>query len=254
MKLLRALLLALLLAGTASATVTVNASFLNPDGTTNQYGFLKLDLYNCGFNVPSIPSSPGSMVPKSIILTPSQLPATVYANNEIACGNTYSSLWHVTAFADSNTPMGGDANYLLCSSLSNCPVGGTITASWNLATAMPFANIVPAPGFKSVFANPTQGQIISQPGNTSLQIIGNLDLGQAKVLNCAICGGLPGGTLVAQSLNQILWVDGITYTTIGQALALPPGGGKIMLPAHYRETITTPIELDVCIGKTTIHF
>ncbi len=35
---------------------------------------------------------------------PNQLPATIYGNNEITCGNSYSALWHVTAWADSNTP------------------------------------------------------------------------------------------------------------------------------------------------------
>ena len=29
-------------------------------------------------------------------LRPNQMPATIYGNNEITCGNSYSTLWHVT--------------------------------------------------------------------------------------------------------------------------------------------------------------
>jgi hypothetical protein len=31
--------------------------------------------------------------------------------NEITCGNSYSTLWHVTAWADSNKKLAGDLNY-----------------------------------------------------------------------------------------------------------------------------------------------
>jgi hypothetical protein len=36
------------------------------------------------------------------------------------CGNSYSTLWHVTAWSDSNTKIAGDYNYDLCSSSTNC--------------------------------------------------------------------------------------------------------------------------------------
>ena len=47
-----------------------------------------------------------SIVNKDLTFTPAQLPATIYANNEISCGNSYSTLWHVTAYLDSATPIG----------------------------------------------------------------------------------------------------------------------------------------------------
>jgi hypothetical protein len=34
---------------------------------------------------------------------------------EITCGNSYSTLWHVTAWSDSNTKIAGITNYDLCS-------------------------------------------------------------------------------------------------------------------------------------------
>ena len=36
---------------------------------------------------------------KNMQLRPNQLPATIYENNEITCGNSYSTLWHVTSWA-----------------------------------------------------------------------------------------------------------------------------------------------------------
>ena len=49
-------------------------------------------------------------------------PVVLYGNNEISCGNSYSSLWHITAWADSNTKLAGDYNYDICSTSTNCPV------------------------------------------------------------------------------------------------------------------------------------
>src|SRR5579872_4429843 len=65
-------------------------------------------LNNCGFNLPIVPSKPGAIVTKTITYLPSQLPATVYGNEEISCGNVYSTVWHVTAYADAETPVAGD--------------------------------------------------------------------------------------------------------------------------------------------------
>jgi hypothetical protein len=86
---------------------------------------------------------------------------SIYGNNEITCGNSYSTLWHVTAWADSNTKIAGDLNYDLCSSLSNCL--GTATPLWDLSAAQPFAGTPPPPGYGSIFSNPIQSQYINQP-------------------------------------------------------------------------------------------
>jgi hypothetical protein len=41
-----------------------------------------------------------SMVRRSIKFTQSQLPANIYGIDEIACGDSYSTVWQVTAFSD----------------------------------------------------------------------------------------------------------------------------------------------------------
>lgn len=47
----------------------------------------------------------------------SQLPANLIGNDQITCGNVYSTLWHVTVF-DENDPSAGDADYLTLWKLS----------------------------------------------------------------------------------------------------------------------------------------
>lgn len=155
----------------AFASVTITASFKGPTQQPVTFAYITLDLTNCGYNVPSVPGLNASLVQKHIVLTPNQLPATIYANNEITCGNAYSTLWHVTAWANSNTKIAGDADYALCSSLSNC-VGGAVTASWNLAQSQPFEGTPPPPGYESIFGNPVQNQIINQPVGSTLTFQG----------------------------------------------------------------------------------
>ena len=56
----------------------------------------------------------GTPVPICFVRFPlCQLPITIYANNEITCGNSYSTLWHITAYSDSRTPILGDYDYQL---------------------------------------------------------------------------------------------------------------------------------------------
>lgn len=170
----------------ASATVSVNATFLSPSGQPVTIAYLTLDLENCGFNVPSIPGLPATMVQKHIQLRPSQLPATIYGNNEITCGNSYSTLWHVTAWADSNTKLAGDLNYDLCSSTVNCL--GAATPSWNLAQSQPFSGTPPPPGYISIFGNPLNSQYLKQPNGSTFFWYGNVDFTNANVT------GIPSGS------------------------------------------------------------
>jgi hypothetical protein len=88
--------------------------------------------------------------------TPSELPATIYGNNEITCGNAYSTLYHVTAWSDSGTKLAGDLDYDLCSTMSNCL--GYVTSSWNLAQSQPFTGTPPPPAL-SGFLGPLQALI-----------------------------------------------------------------------------------------------
>lgn len=159
----------LFLSLSASASTTVNATLIGPDGNPAPYAYLQFDLKYAGYNICSVPSVPGSMVVKSKRFTPSQLPGTLYGNDEIRCGgqDAYSTVWHVTAYADSNTPIAGDMDYVICSanaSLSYCP---NPSGSWNLAQAQPFSGITPPPGFQLIFGNPTQSQKIVQPSGTT---------------------------------------------------------------------------------------
>lgn len=152
------------LCASARATVTVNASLTDAQGNAQQYAFLKLHLNYCGYNVPEVAGGSYSIVAKDLVLLPSQLPATIYGNNEITCGNSYSTLWHVTAYLDSSTPIAGDLDYDLCSTTTNC-ADGIATIAWNLNGAMPFnlgPNSPPAPGFQTIFGNPSGSQAITQ--------------------------------------------------------------------------------------------
>lgn len=190
------LTLALLLCGAiySSATVQVNATLVSASGTPVPFAKLRFQLFGCGANIPQVPSAPASIVLKTIDFTPSQLPATIYGHDEITCGNSYSTLWHVTAFQDSNTPIAGDENYLL--------VAGTI---WNLAGAQPFTGNLPSPGFQSLFQNPTQTQSIYQPTGTELAIQGTLDLTNATVEGFSAGLADPGS-------NGIIYRSGFNVT------------------------------------------
>ena len=50
------------------------------------------------------------MVPKSVKFRQSQLPATIYGNNETTCGKSHSTVWHVIALVDASTPIAGDTD------------------------------------------------------------------------------------------------------------------------------------------------
>jgi hypothetical protein len=157
-------LFALLLLATASvipafATATVTATFVGPNTQPLPFAYITLDLNYCGFNVPSVPTIPASIVQKHIVLRQSDLPATIYGNDEITCGNSYSTLWHVTAWSDQQTPLVGDLNYQILAG-----------STFNLATAQPFSlgpGTPPPPGFGLIFSNPTQNQKIMQPAGTT---------------------------------------------------------------------------------------
>ena len=48
--------------------------------------------------------------------------------------------------------------------------------------------------------------------------------------------------LKAYSINSVLWVDGIKYTTLAAAYAdLPSGGGVVVVPPNYSETLAADI-------------
>lgn len=112
----------------------------------------------------------------------------IFGHDEISCGGSYSSLWHVTAYSDSVSPIAGDQDYLICNGASN---GCTQSSgTWDLASAQPFTGILPPPGFQAIFANPVSDQTIVQPTGTSLKIVGTLDLSSATVVGFA--GGSPG--------------------------------------------------------------
>lgn len=88
---LRKILGLLLLSAAASATVTINATFKDSSGNPVPFAFLEVQLENCGNNVPV--SGLNTIVVKDMRFTPSQLPATVYGNNEMTCGKSYCMLY-----------------------------------------------------------------------------------------------------------------------------------------------------------------
>lgn len=121
----------------------------------------------------------------------------IFGHDEIICGGSYSSLWHVTAYSDSVSPILGDKDYLICSAAAN---GCTQpSGTWDLASAQPFTGTLPPPGFQAIFGNPVSDQTILQPTGTKLKIIGTLDLSQAVVIGFS--GGSGGGTGAAITVN-----------------------------------------------------
>lgn len=160
---------------------SVNATLIDGTNTPVPIAYLQFELRDCGYNVPSVPGAPASMVQKMITLGPSQLPANLIGNDEITCGNKYSTLWHVTAFDESDHPIAGDADYAICTGTSNCP-SLVATLNWNLATAQPFMGAIPSPGFSTIFGNPVQSQVWTQPNGTNAQFFGNFDFTHANVL------------------------------------------------------------------------
>ena len=177
------LLTFLLLSIAVSATVTVNANLTLPTGAPANYAFLEFDLKNCGYNVPVVPGNPGAMVVTSVRFTKSQLPAAIFGNNEITCGNVYSTLWHVTAYTDTNTPIAGDFDYAICSSAypvpSYCP---STSGTWELENSQPFSGNPPPPGWNMLYGNPTQNQTDKQPTGTIGYFLGTFDFSGATVL------------------------------------------------------------------------
>jgi hypothetical protein len=115
--------------------------------------------------------------------TPSELPATIYGNNEITCGNSYSTLYDVTAWSDSGTKLAGDLDYDLCSTMSNCL--GYVTSSWNLAQSQPFTG-TPPPTALSGFLGPSQALIGTALATSALATDGyGLGLGSRNRRNRA---------------------------------------------------------------------
>ena len=145
---LRLLFCLLVLAIPASGSVTINATFTDQQGNLVPFAYLEVSLENCGFNVPVVVSNSGVIVSKDMKFTPSQLPATVFGNNEITCGNSYSTLYHVTAWKNASTKLAGDLNYDICSTATNCLV--IPDPAWNLAQSQPFTGAPPPPGYASI--------------------------------------------------------------------------------------------------------
>lgn len=82
---------------------------------------------------------------------------------------------------------------------------------------------------QNVVQNPTASQTITQPPATNFTVQGSTILPSVN------------------NLNNILWVDGVKYTTIaGCYNALPSTGGTCMVPPNYTETLTANLSL----GKT----
>jgi hypothetical protein len=266
------LLSVILLSVAASASVTVNATLTDQQGNPQPFAFLEVQLVDCGANIPV--SGNSSIVVKDMKFTPSQLPATIYGNNEITCGNSYSTLYHITAWANNNTKLAGDMNYDICSSTTNCLV--TPDPTWNLAQSQPFSGTPPPPGYSSIFGNPVLSQVLTQPAGTALNLNGLVNLNGSPVCTPAnnLCGGGGGGGSVIgtpgqinvsagnvvslsspittafnvtgpatmTSIDGVCFVDGVTYTTINAAIAGCGSLGAVIIPSGYlgADSITNP--------------
>src|SRR5215470_4886147 len=79
---------------------------------------------------------------------------------------------------------------------------------------------------QNVVQNPTASQTITQPSATNFTVQGSTLLPSVN------------------NFNNILWVDGVKYTTIaGCYNALPSSGGTCMVPPNYSETLGANLSL-----------
>lgn len=212
------LLCAVILAALPSfANVQVTAHLTDPSGSPASVSFVRFELANCGFNVPAVPTSPLSVVWKHLDIKPDKTTGiatgTIFGNDEILCGGSQSSLYHVTAFSDTNTALAGDKDYLILASLG----------SWEFAQAQPYTGNRPPPGFQSIFANPVANQSIVQPSGTTLSITGNFDLTNANVIGFAGSGS--GGTGIGISIGG----SGVNASSVnfGSIPAAPAGSVNV---------------------------
>lgn len=176
---------------------TLSGTFLNPDGTLVANGTLILTLSQS-----AVQTGTGQVVPQRVSITlngSGAIPAatTIIGNDSLTpSGTVYNAQIQTSAFV-----------YYQLGFYS-------ITGStFNFNTATPSAGGVTYPF--AVVQNPTSPQTIT---GQSLTLTGSAPL-------------IAQGGITAGSINAILYVDGVQYTTIAAAIAaLPASGGIVLIP------------------------
>lgn len=93
------------------------------------------------------------------------------------------------------------------------------------------------------------GAVSSVFARTGAVVAATNDYSFSQISGLLVTGQLPA-TASFSSTNNVLWVDGFTYGSIGSAItALPSTGGTIMVPPNYSETMSS----DIILTKPMVH-
>lgn len=184
-------LLLLLAALPVFAQIPVQTRLIDGQGNPLPQAYLQFELKNCGNNFPVFAPMPALTIDRKFVMRPNSTTGIVTGQllptDQITCGNIASTAWIVTPMRDSATPLQPSQTYRVLSTeySSLIPFDPTL--------ALPLSGPLPAPGFQSLFANPTKNQTMVIPSGTSMIFKGGtVDLTQTTVL-CTTCGGGGGG-------------------------------------------------------------
>lgn len=180
MKILSSIALAaacLLPVSLSGQNITVTATLTDGQGIVQKTAYLHWQLWNCGNNVPMIQGSNAIVAQQfDMRANPSTgvISGSVYGNDQILCGNIYSTQWIVTQFKASGQP-GGQPQYY-------CLTGDT---TFDPSVTQPCQIVPPPPGYILQFDNPIQSQTLTQPAGTEMNFVGTMNFCSATVE----CGG-----------------------------------------------------------------
>jgi hypothetical protein len=218
----RVLSVFLLLCASAFAQyASIQAQLTDGSGNTSAQGFLHFELYNCGYNFPTVNGSAITPVRTSFDVKSTSVNGVIFGqilgNDQILCGGVASTQWRVTLMKDQKTALQPTQPYFIAAN-----------STWTPA-AMPATQPPPTPGWIQVFGNPNASQTIAQPVNTVLKITGTLDLTGATVIGFnGSSSGSGSVTSVALSMPSWLSVSGSPIVTAG-LFAVTAASGQ---PSH----------------------
>jgi len=194
----RALGLALLLLSAAfSSANTFTAQLSDGRSNSSRNAYLHWELFNCGQNHPQVSGGPLTIVPQSFDTKPNPvtgiISAEIIPNDQILCGNIASTQWIVQAMKDATTPAGPALTYYIAEA------DGSLTFS----TMMPATQPPPLPGFRILYANPSDNQTMTIPiGKSFIVNGGTFDLRGTTVLGVSGSGGPCNDCLLTDPPNN----------------------------------------------------
>ena len=179
MKTLRLLAFLLLAVACQAQYATISANLSDFSGNASPLSFIRFQLWNCGYNYPTVTNSALIPVRTTFDIKPNAqgvVSAQVLGNDAISCGGIASTQYNVTLMKDSVTPLQPTQPFYIASN-----------STWTPAS-QPATQPPPAPGWLQIFGNPKQNQVLTQPAGTSFKIVGSLDLTQATITGLTSVG------------------------------------------------------------------